>query len=188
MEKYRLFVDMDGTLAEFKKTDVLEQLYEKGYFRNLAPLAAIVEAVRNLAGRPEIEVFILSAVLSDSRYALEEKNRWLDEYVPEIDTAHRIFLPCGTKKKLFVPGGAGDRDFLLDDYSKNLREWGDLRTAIKVYNGINGTNGTWRGSSISIYQPPHMIEERITGYLRGKEAERAGRERPIRKAAERGGR
>lgn len=36
-DKQRLFVDMDGTLAEFKPVDTLEVLYEKDYFLNLKP-------------------------------------------------------------------------------------------------------------------------------------------------------
>lgn len=47
-EKQRLFVDMDGTLAVFRKVDELETLYEKGYFLNLAPQKNVLAAVREL--------------------------------------------------------------------------------------------------------------------------------------------
>ena len=46
----RLFVDMDGTLAEFRKVTALEELYERGYFSGLRPQeqlrAAAVQALR----------------------------------------------------------------------------------------------------------------------------------------------
>ena len=47
-DRLRLYVDMDGTLAEFKKVDTLEKLYEKGYFLNLEPHMNVVEAIRSI--------------------------------------------------------------------------------------------------------------------------------------------
>lgn len=66
--KPRLFVDMDGTLAVFNQIDKLETLYEQGYFANLTPQVNVVDAVRMVQSRDEIEVFVLSAVLTDSKY------------------------------------------------------------------------------------------------------------------------
>lgn len=74
IEEPRLFIDMDGTLAKFQTVDTLEKLYEKGYFYNLPPNENVVEAIRNIINNhPEKEVYILSAVLSDSKYAKAEK-------------------------------------------------------------------------------------------------------------------
>jgi 5'(3')-deoxyribonucleotidase len=140
----RLFVDMDGTLAVFKPVDELETLYEQGYFLNLQPQENVVEAIREIITKhPEIEVNILSAYLSDSEYALAEKNKWLDRYLPEIDSKHRIFVPCGTDKKDGIRNGVRKDDFLLDDYTKNLNEWQPPARGIKLLNGINHTRGTW---------------------------------------------
>lgn len=161
-KRYRLFVDMDGTLAEFKKLDTLEKLYEKEYFLELKPLSPMVDVIRNLQeNHSEAEVFILSAVLTDSPYALDEKNAWLNKYLPEINSEHRIFVPCGSNKNKYIPGGIRETDFLLDDYTKNLMAWGNLWTGIKVLNGINGTHGTWKGNSISIFQSAETIEKNI---------------------------
>lgn len=122
--KQRLFVDMDGTLAVFKPVDELETLYEEGYFKRLAPQRNVVEAVRKIImEHPEIEVNILSAYLTDSEYALKEKNEWLDRYLPEINQDHRIFVACGADKKEGIRDGIRKTDFLLDDYTKNLNEW-----------------------------------------------------------------
>lgn len=151
--KQRLFVDMDGTLAEFKVVDTLETLYEPGYFYSLKPQENVVEAIKLMTrygneGNSEVEVYVLSAYLSDSNYALNEKNAWLDKYLPEIDKEHRLFLPCGEDKWKFIKNTVGDsgnpeKDYLLDDYSINLHSWDPPARGIKLMNGINGNKGTW---------------------------------------------
>lgn len=158
----RLFVDMDGTLAVFNPVTRLETLYEKGYFRNLAPHENVVEAVRLLAKRTDLlEVYILSSHLSDSPYALEEKNAWLDQHLPEIDPAHRIFPPCGVDKKAYVPDGIRDSDTLLDDYTHNLLLWSPPAKGMKLLNGINHTRGTWKGDSITFDVPAEVLADKI---------------------------
>jgi len=146
----RFFVDMDGTLAVFKPVDTLETLYEEGYFLNLQPHENVVDMVKEfITNHPDVEVFIMSAVLSDSEYALKEKNEWLDNYLPEIDAMHRVFPPCGVDKKEYVPGGIRPTDFLLDDYTKNLTLWQPPAKGIKLLNGINHTRGTWQHDCLS---------------------------------------
>lgn len=147
MEKVRLFIDMDGTLAEFKKIDTLEQLYEEHYFLSLKPLENVVQAVKILIKEhPELEVYILSAFLTDSAFALQEKNKWLDTYLPEVDKAHRIFTPCGQDKKNYID--IREQDVLLDDYTHNLSLWQPPARGIKLLNGINHTKRTWKGACI----------------------------------------
>lgn len=161
-QTFRLFVDMDGTLAEFKPVDTLETLYEEGYFRSLKPQENVVEAVRSLHKEKNgIEVYILSSVLSDSPYALKEKNAWLDQYLPELDTEHRIFPACGQDKKDYIPGTPGKTDFLLDDYTKNLQLWDPPCVGIKLLNGINNTHGTWKGKKVDRNQRPDILAEQI---------------------------
>ncbi len=152
MEKnLRLFVDMDGTLAEFRQVSALEELYERGYFAQLPPQQNVVDAVRLLIGSaPTVEIFILSSVLFDSRFAMEEKNGWLNEFLPEVDRAHRIFLPCGESKAGYVPRNLRESDCLLDDYTKNLEDWSRAGgRGVKLLNGINHTHGSWNGSRLS---------------------------------------
>ena len=83
----------------------------------------------------------------DALFCEAEKEAWLDRYLPEIDTQHRIFVPCGSPKSAFVPEGIKKSDVLLDDYSQNLHEW--KGKGIKLMNGINGTRGSWQGARIS---------------------------------------
>lgn len=161
LQKIRIFVDMDGVLAKFQYVDTLETLYEEGYFRNLPPQENVVEAIRLLTKRKDADVYILSAVLSDSSYALKEKNEWLDEYLPEIDERHRIFPPCGKDKKRYIPCGATESDCLLDDYTYNLTDWEPPAHGIKLLNGINHTKGTWQGDMVGYNIPPANLEREI---------------------------
>ncbi len=167
MGKTRLFVDMDGTLAEFKPVDQLETLYEKGYFENLKPLDNVVGATKEIIrNHPEIEVHILSAHLSDSPYALAEKNAWLDRYLPEIPAERRLFPPCGTDKAGAIPGGLRPTDFLLDDYTHNLTLWEPPARGVKLLNGINHTRGSWKRDCLRYDTPPQELAGNIAKIMR----------------------
>ncbi len=165
----RLFVDMDGTLAVFNPVDTLETLYQPGYFSNLEPQDNVVQAVKSIiTTRPEIEVYILSAVLTDSAYAQDEKNEWLDRYLPEVDSAHRIFPPCGADKKDYIRGGVRDTDFLLDDYTQNLTLWHPPGQGIKLLNGINHTRGTWEYDRIRCDKSPEDLATNLVSVIHGE--------------------
>lgn len=164
-EKKRLFVDMDGTLAEWLSESGPEGLYAKGYFASLHPYSTILDAVKNIwaaAQNKEIdaELFILSAYLPGSPWAKTEKREWLYKHLFRLtgpagqyrhvmfDAKHTLFVPCGRSKLDYVPGGVGAGDYLLDDYTTNLREWEQAGgTPIKVFNGRNGKrNSLWQHS------------------------------------------
>lgn len=163
----RLFVDMDGTLAVFNKVEKIEELYEEGYFKNLEPNINVVNAVKEIIKEhPEIEVKILSAHLSDSKYALKEKNEWLDKYLPEIKPEDRIFPPCGEDKGRYIEGGYGINDYLLDDYTHNLKLWCPPGQGIKLLNGINHTKGTWQGDSVSFERSGKELAEIIINRIK----------------------
>lgn len=167
-KKTRLFVDMDGTLAEFKVVDTLEKLYEKGYFLNLQPNENVVSAIEVIQkDYPEVEVYIMSSVLSDSKYALTEKNEWLDKYLPSIDAEHRIFPPCGENKVDYIPDGVRESDCLLDDYTQNLTLWQPPAKGIKLLNGINHSKGTWQDNRIDYSKYGYVIAENIVSIMYG---------------------
>ncbi|MFN2926468.1 hypothetical protein ACKX2L_06035 [Lachnospiraceae bacterium YH-ros2228] len=162
MEKQRIFVDMDGTLYEWRKNVPEEAIFQKYYYLTLKPQKNIVSAVRELAKDDRYDVSVLSAVLSDKEnpYALAEKNQRIDLDLPEIDKAHRIFCPCGVPKAKYIPGGIRQNDILLDDYSHNLHEWGGI--GIKVINDVNGRHGTWLGERIYANTTPRVLVKKIT--------------------------
>lgn len=166
--KKRLFVDMDGTLTVFQTVENDEELYREHFFENSEPNENVVEAVRDIIlHHPEIEVYILSSVLADSRYCLSEKKAWLKKYLPECPEERYIFPPCGCCKKDYVPGGIRNDDFLLDDYSLKLRHWQPHARGIKLLNGINGNNGTWTGDRVSIQSSPEELSEKLCAIITG---------------------
>jgi len=135
----------------------------------------VVNAVKELIARDkDVEVYILSSVLSDSDYAIQEKNEWLDRYLPEIPRDKRLFPPCGEDKKTVVPKGVTETDFLLDDYTINLMQWEPPGQGVKLLNGINHTKGTWTGALAS------SKEERLLERLeRTMNVERVAKEKEI---------
>lgn len=162
----RLFIDMDGTLAVFTPVDEMETLYQEGYFLNQKPHENVVEGVRLLMTEyKDIDVYILSSYLTDSKYALNEKNEWLDRYLPEIDTKHRIFVPYGKNKADWIEGGIDKNDYLLDDYTKNLHAWAEKGSSIKLLNAINGSRGTWNGDKIRFDRSPENFTHGITNAI-----------------------
>ena len=142
----RIFVDMDGVLAKFNHVQSEEELYEKGYFAQLEPLPTVVDGMKQyIKEHPDKDIYILSAYLTESPYALQEKNEWLDRYLPEIQSDHRIFCPCGKQKANYIIGGIKETDILIDDYTKNLEQWKQQGgIGVKLLNGINGNYGTWQ--------------------------------------------
>lgn len=160
-QKTKLFVDLDGTLAEWRAAAGYEDLFRKEYFSSLKPHEHVVEALELLNQDEDIEIFILSAYLTESKYALREKNQWVSQHVPSIGPGRRLYVPQGITKPDYVAALVGDVDasyILLDDYSKNLHEWQAAGgTGIKLMNGINGTVGTWKGSAVSRFAKAQTI-------------------------------
>lgn len=152
----RLFVDMDGTLARFHdEVSYLERMFEENFFLNLKPFENAVEAVNRLAEKSElVDVYILSAAIDgEPPYCIAEKNKWIDEHLPNVDSEHRIFTKVGVPKEQFIEGGIESTDILWDDYNKNLDEWEEAGgIAVKCHNNINhkGKVGKlWDGSLLS---------------------------------------
>lgn len=156
-----LYVDLDGTLAEFKPVPI-EKLYQEGYFRELAPQENVVEAIRRLFTEPNgIQVRLLSCYLKDSDFALREKQEWVRMFIPEL-SEDALFLPCGVSKADYI----GEEGYLLDDFTDNLLLWEESgKKGIKLYNSINGTKGRWKGFSVSAGSPPDLIADSITKYM-----------------------
>lgn len=141
----RIFIDMDGTLAEWKNVKSNDELYQKGYYETLKPNKYILNETKKLIEEGK-DIFILSSFLSDSNYALSEKNKWLDKYLPELSSDKRIFVPYGEIKYKYIPNEITVNDYLIDDYTKNLLDWKTAGgTAIKFLNGINHIKGVWQG-------------------------------------------
>lgn len=160
----RFFVDMDGTLAKWNNVE-FEQLFEQGYYRNLEPNEDILIDLNWLIEQGE-DVYILSCVLPESKYALDEKKEWLKQYVPALSEEKYIFVPYGENKADYLKehySPITNKDYLIDDYTKNLIEWKEYGgMGVKYINGINHTRGTWDGLMINgdkFYDPLYVDEE-----------------------------
>lgn len=149
----RIYIDMDGTVAKWNPTASFEELHEKGYFANLNPLKPMLQSLKELSSQKEVELFILTSYLPESKYAKEEKKAWLDKHMPFIKEENKIYVKYGNDKSTYVRGGVSENDYLIDDYTKNLEEWDRSGgSAIKLMNGINHTRGSWKGQKIDAYE------------------------------------
>ncbi len=167
---------MDGTLARFHdEVNYLERMWEPGFFLGLQPFDTVVEAIKMLAARSSIDVYILSSAIPNASRCTAEKNAWLDSYLPEIRLERRIFPTVGASKVSAVPGGIGADDCLLDDYNRPLREWAAAGgVSIKCHNNINqrgtgaygGDRGNlWTGPIIHVDDRPEDIFEDLLAQL-----------------------
>lgn len=159
-----IFVDMDGTIAQWIPTSTPEEVAAPGYFRSLPAYDSMVRNIRFLVENG-YEVYSLSAYMETRGDPVAEKKAWLDKFIPEIDEEHRLFCPCTASKWETVARAVGTEKtlILLDDYSVNLRAWeSDSHGAgigIKVMNGLNGTQGTWTGKRIvNTCSPEELIQ------------------------------
>lgn len=179
----RIFVDMDGTLAKWNNVEY-EQLFEKGYYRNLEANRELVDEVNSLIKQGE-DVYILSCYLTDSEYAFNEKKEWIKEYLPEFPEEKYILIPYSEpeldkdgnvikdengKVKMVQTNKAEylkehyspitSQDYLIDDYTKNLLEWKEFGgVGVKYLNGINHTKRTWNGLMLTSYSNNEKLFE-----------------------------
>ena len=165
--KTTIFIDMDGVLAKWNTEASVEETYEPGYFLRRTPEAGLVDIVNKLLSEGK-QVVILSAVYGQEQ--ANDKLVWLRRIFDKWDVINpidsilgyynddslkTIFCPYGGSKRDYVINHAanllGDKNILIDDFSKNLREWtGDSTVAqefygIKFINGINDTHKSWKG-------------------------------------------
>lgn len=177
MKEVTYFFDMDGVLAKWDTSASEEETHQRGYFasRDLELSALALVRLLKDSGR---KVKILSAVYEDD-HSRKEKREWLD--ASGLSDVESVFVPYGEKKSSYV-----DEDFpvLVDDYSKNLREWEqEGHLPVKFFNGINNQPkfkvvdnvvqveaDTWSGYSLDNRMSPAQMFTLLTAVAE-KEAE-----------------
>lgn len=143
----RYYFDMDGTLAEWKSEASFEKLYEEGYFLKLKPIEKTIKFAKELV-KQGIDCYIITAFLTDSKYAKSEKMAWLMKYLPEIPEENWIFVHYGDDKSKYIKGGITEKDVLYDDHTPNCIQWTNAGgKAVKVLNGVNSLKKTWDGET-----------------------------------------
>lgn len=152
-----LYIDIDGTLARFHDADkaFIEAMWTPGFYISLKPFENLVAAIKLfIKDNPDVEVYVLSAVLdTEPPFVVDEKNQWLDIFLPEIDREHRIFTRAGEDKSSYLDM-KGKECYLLDDYNKNLYEFVHAGgRGIKFHNNVNHRGlGAFGGSKGNLWQ------------------------------------
>ena len=165
-----LFVDMDGTVANFyHDKQYLERMFEKGYFANL-PAYAIAKEIDEFAKQDTcVQVIILSACV-ESDYCKQEKIAWLKKYMPNVKQV--LLTEVGQNKveqaKQQIENFGNYTNILLDDYTHNLKEWVAEKGCygVKYLNGLNGKNKTWQGAKVKNFNGLLDIIHKIAIYGR----------------------
>ena len=86
-----LFVDMDGTIAEYRIfPNNFITVETKGLFLESKPLFSVIEVLEKLSEIENLDIYILS--LSRSKIIFEEQKIWLKKYVPLIKEENYIIL------------------------------------------------------------------------------------------------
>lgn len=148
-------VDLDGTVFQF---DLGADYTVPGYFRNRPIQQGVVDVITNLhkAGN---KIKIITAAINEQ--AAKDKAAQSKEVFPFLKDEDVIIVPYGMKKTDFIPKGY--KYILIDDYTPNLRDAAEAGIEpVKVFNGINGTKGTYRkdfpyGKSFNINDKPEDV-------------------------------
>jgi hypothetical protein len=82
-KKIKLYVDMDGVLADYEVGKPLN-------FRDKRPLFSNIKKLEEIAKMNNVEIHILSVCVKD--YQIEEKNDWLDKYAPFFEHDKRTII------------------------------------------------------------------------------------------------
>ena len=82
-KKIRIFIDMDGVIADYIVGEASD--YDKK-----RPLLSTIKQLEGISNKPNIELNILSISRMDE--GVEQKNIWLDKYVPFIKKENRYII------------------------------------------------------------------------------------------------
>lgn len=150
MNRAKIFLDLDGTLAKFNVPNALRRFQtEEGFFARLGAYKGI-EHINELCNK--YNIFVISA--SPNMYADIDKKHWLEKYLPNMKKQNIIFCRLGQNKAHIIYERLDikiDRTcLLLDDYTKNLEQW-------QEYGGIgikrlthcaDNSTGKWKGATL----------------------------------------
>lgn len=167
----RIFFDMDGVLNVWEANTHMDIVTAPGYMRTRKPIESIVKASK-LLSKAGFEVWIASAVLP-YKHSIPDKKFWIRQHCPWFTEDRQVFIPYGTDKAKSLRDLVDYGDVFLDDYTANLRDlqnaFGKQMECVKVLNGINDTNHSWKGKRISIYSDAQHIAESIADMSARKE-------------------
>lgn len=122
-----IFLDIDNTLALFsqKGGDAIacKEMQKEGFFEQL-PIFHCVEDTLMYLTRLGAKIWIISAYpvrKNDNHSAREEKNKWLDKYLPFIPNERRLLVQVGENKGQIIRDVCDINTVLfIDDYGQNI--------------------------------------------------------------------
>lgn len=114
-----LYVDMDDTIADFNGVENAVERFreEPDFFYNLKPLENNLNAIARALENEKFRIYILTA--SPSERCDNDKRKWLAKYLPNLAKKNIICCRIGENKGDYMKY----RGALLDDYSKNIKQW-----------------------------------------------------------------
>jgi len=122
MKKIRVYLDMDGTIADlYGQENWLEMLENEkvGAFINCKPLTDMATLESHFpADEYEITILSMTPKHASKEYCeqvIKEKNEWLNKYFPGL--TKRIYMPYGNNKNL-----KNSRNAILVDDSAEIRK------------------------------------------------------------------
>jgi hypothetical protein len=151
----KIFFDMDGVLAEYRRDCTEDEMNSRGYFVSLKPEWNMVNALNRLLENG-VSVCVLTKVYpSMFKYSVREKQEWRDRFLPLLYDSEFIMVNGEEEEKseairrYFNEQIDGDC-ILIDDYNPNLAEWTRQGgRAVKYVNGINDKRHSFVGERLS---------------------------------------
>ncbi|MBQ7740246.1 MAG: hypothetical protein IJT65_03325 [Eubacterium sp.] len=163
----KIFFDMDGVLAEYRKNCTEEDMKKKGYFYSLEPEKNMIEALNMLLENGEelgVGVCVLTKVYpSEFKYSVREKLEWRDKYLPELFDSEFVMVNGDEEEKsdvvkALIGAGLDENYILIDDYNPNLAEWRNAGgEVIKFVNKINDSKRSFVGKRINYKMSPEEL-------------------------------
>ena len=82
-KKIKIYIDMDGVVADY-------DVGKPGNFDKKRPLYTSIDKLKEISFMDNVSLYILS--ITRKNIGIEEKNIWLDKYMPFIDKNNRFIL------------------------------------------------------------------------------------------------
>lgn len=139
----KLFIDMDGVLADFMGAATSHPDYENGtheldeldIFENLFPIPQAIESVNKIIESGQYDVFVLSTAPWSNPKAWMDKRLWIEKYLPilkkRVILSHYKDLCCSSEE-----------DIIIDDRIVNgVERW----SGVHLHFGPDGEYPNWEG-------------------------------------------